>query len=82
MKTNRNFKDSVFTALFSEPAILRDLYNALGGVSLPADVPVSINTLDNVVFKYKPRFAAYIIIFLSLADRREAWIYTMIFHSK
>ena len=50
MKTNRNFKNSVFTALFSEPAVLRDLYNALGGVSLPADVPVSINTLENVVF--------------------------------
>jgi len=50
MKTNRNFKDSVFTALFSDPDLLRDLYSALGGVSLPSDVPVSINTLENVLY--------------------------------
>jgi len=36
--------------LFSDPALLRELYCALGGVSLPPDVPVSINTLENVLF--------------------------------
>jgi len=50
MKTNKNFKDSVFTALFGDPDLLRDLYNALEGVSLPPDVPVSINTLENVLY--------------------------------
>ncbi|MCL2411085.1 MAG: Rpn family recombination-promoting nuclease/putative transposase [Treponema sp.] len=50
MKINKNFKDSVFTKLFSEPDLLRELYCALGGASLPHDVPVSINTLENVVF--------------------------------
>ena len=50
MKMNDQFKNSVFTALFSDPAALRDLYCALGGVSLPPDVPVSINTLENVLF--------------------------------
>ena len=50
MKTNRNLKDSVFTTLFSDPDILRDLYCALGSVSLPPDVPVSINTLENVIY--------------------------------
>jgi len=50
MNTNRNFKDSVFTSLFKDPAILRELYYALGGVTLPPDVPVFINTLENVLF--------------------------------
>jgi predicted transposase/invertase (TIGR01784 family) len=50
MKTNNKYKNSVFTLLFSEPALLRELYCALGGVCLPPDVPVKINTLDNVLF--------------------------------
>ena len=50
MNINRQFKDSVFTRLFNDPASLRELYNALGGVSLPPDVPVSINTLENVLY--------------------------------
>ena len=50
MKTNNKYKNSVFTLLFSEPALLRELYCALGGVSLPPDVPVNINTLENVLF--------------------------------
>ena len=50
MKTNRKFKDSVFTKLFSDPDLLRDLYCALGGVTLPSDIPVSINTLENVLY--------------------------------
>ena len=50
MKINLSLKDSVFTALFKDPGLLRELYNALGGVSLPLDVPVSINTLENVLY--------------------------------
>jgi len=50
MESNKNFKDSVFTALFGTPDLLRDLYCALEGVHLPADVPVSINTLENVLY--------------------------------
>ena len=50
MKPNKNFKNSVFTALFSDPDLLRELYCAIGGVSLPPDVPVSINTLENVLY--------------------------------
>ncbi|MCL2879995.1 MAG: Rpn family recombination-promoting nuclease/putative transposase [Treponema sp.] len=50
MNTNRNFKDSVFTTLFNNPDLLRELYCALKGISLPQDVPVSINTLENVLF--------------------------------
>ena len=50
MKTNKKFKNSVFTLLFSDPVLLRELYCALEGVSLPPDAPVSINTLDDVLF--------------------------------
>ena len=50
MGINRRFKDSVFTALFSDSETLRELYNALGGVSLPENVPVLINTLENVLY--------------------------------
>ena len=50
MKTNKKFKSSVFSMLFSEPDLLRELYCALDGVSLPPGVPVSINTLEDVLF--------------------------------
>jgi hypothetical protein len=39
MKTNKKFKSSVFSMLFSEPNLLRELYCALDGVSLPSDAP-------------------------------------------
>ena len=42
MPVNKNYKDSVFTALFSQPALLRDLYCAIKNVNLPPDVPVSM----------------------------------------
>ena len=39
MKTNNKYKNSVFTLLFSDPALLRELYCALEGICLPPDVP-------------------------------------------
>jgi len=50
VKANTKYKDSVFTLLFSDPDLLRELYCALNGVSLPLDTPVVINTLKNVFF--------------------------------
>ena len=50
MSVKRNFKDSVFTKLFSDPNLLRELYCAICGVNLPPDIPVSINTLENVLY--------------------------------
>jgi predicted transposase/invertase (TIGR01784 family) len=50
MKTDRKFKNNVFTMLFHDPDLLRELYCALEGISLPPDTPVSINTLENVLF--------------------------------
>jgi len=50
MQTNKKFKSGVFSLLFSEPDLLRELYCALGGISLPPDAPVTINTLEDVLF--------------------------------
>ena len=36
--------------LFDNPDLLRQLYCALEGVSLPPETPVSINTLENVLY--------------------------------
>lgn len=50
MAENRKYKDSVFSSLFSSPEVLRDLYSAIKGISLPPDVPVTINTLDKALY--------------------------------
>ena len=50
MGANTKYKDSVFSFLFSDPNLLRELYCALEGVTLPSDVPVTINTLRDVLF--------------------------------
>jgi hypothetical protein len=50
MAVNAKYKDSVFSLLFSDPDLLRELYCALEGVTLPSDVPVTINTLENVLY--------------------------------
>ena len=51
MGENREYKSSVFSLLFSEPDVLRELYSTLEGVTLPPDVPITINTLQNVLFQ-------------------------------
>jgi predicted transposase YdaD len=50
MGVNREHKDSVFSFLFSDPEILRHLYSALEGISLPPDVSIQVNTLSDVIF--------------------------------
>ena len=50
MAVNTKYKNSVFSFLFSEPDTLRELYCALENVTLPEDVPVIINTLQDVLF--------------------------------
>jgi hypothetical protein len=51
MGTVREYKDSVFSWLFSDPGTLRELYGALKGVAVKADIPITINTLEGVLFK-------------------------------
>jgi len=48
---NEKHKDTVFTFLFSNPDLLRELYSAIEGITLPPDVPVNINTLSDVLFR-------------------------------
>jgi hypothetical protein len=43
-KVKRNHKASLFTSLFSDPDILRELYSAIEGITIPSDIPVVINT--------------------------------------
>ena len=50
MGANIRYKDSVFSFLFSDPDILRELYCALEDISLPENAPVTINTLQDVLF--------------------------------
>ena len=53
MGANTKYKNSVFSSLFSDPDTLRELYCALENVTLPPDVPVKINTLQDVLFMDK-----------------------------
>ena len=50
MGANTKYKDSVFSLLFSDPDVLRELYCALEGVAVPSNVPITINTLRDVLF--------------------------------
>jgi hypothetical protein len=50
MKVNEKNKASVFSALFSKPDVLRELYCAIEGVTLPSDTPIDINTLEDVLY--------------------------------
>jgi hypothetical protein len=51
MNVNREYKDSVFSLLFSDTRILRDLYGALEGIRLDPGVSVAINTLTDVLYQ-------------------------------
>jgi len=50
MAANTKYKNSVFTLLFSDPDLLRELYCAIEDVTLPPDTPVQINTLSDALF--------------------------------
>jgi hypothetical protein len=53
VNTNQNYKSSVFSFIFNNPDILRELYYALEGIELPIDTPITINTLQDVLFMDK-----------------------------
>jgi predicted transposase/invertase (TIGR01784 family) len=50
MGVNIKYKASLFSFLFSDPDLLRELYCALAGITLPSNVPVVINTLQDILF--------------------------------
>ncbi|MDR2897932.1 MAG: Rpn family recombination-promoting nuclease/putative transposase [Spirochaetaceae bacterium] len=53
MSTNLKYKSSVFSFIFNNPDILRELYYALEGIELPKDTPITINTLQDVLYMDK-----------------------------
>jgi predicted transposase/invertase (TIGR01784 family) len=61
MSVNRNHKDSVFSFLFSSPDILRELYSAIEGITLPPDIPIDINTLSDILYKDRINDLSFII---------------------
>jgi len=50
MGANDKHKNSMFSLLFSDKDILRELYSAIEGVELPPDTAIDINTLSNALF--------------------------------
>jgi hypothetical protein len=58
---NRNYKDSMFTFLFSNPDTLRELYSAIEGIAIPPDIPIDINTLSGVLFRTKINDVSFLI---------------------
>jgi hypothetical protein len=48
MGAKREYKDTVFSKLFSEPPQLRELYNALADTAYGDDTTIVKNTLDDV----------------------------------
>ena len=53
MSSNTKYKSSVFSFLFNDEELLKELYCALEDVDLPKDVPITINTLQDVLFMDK-----------------------------
>ena len=51
MKVNKTYKSSVFSLLFDDPDLLKELYCAIEGIELSPDIPIDINTLSNILVK-------------------------------
>jgi hypothetical protein len=60
-KVKRNHKASLFTSLFSDPDILRELYSAIEGITIPPDIPVVINTLSGVLYPTQENDVSFLI---------------------
>ena len=58
---NVKYKSSVFSKLFSDPEILRELYSAIEGIDLPKDIPIDINTLSNALIRGKINDVSFLL---------------------
>ena len=61
VKTNRKYKDSVFTKLFSEKEKLLELYNAIENTNYGEDTDIQITTLENVLFMGQANDIAFVV---------------------
>ena len=50
MKINKNYKNSVFTALFGTEEKIKELYSAIEGIPCPENAEIKINTLQDALF--------------------------------
>ncbi|GHV37090.1 hypothetical protein AGMMS49546_03870 [Spirochaetia bacterium] len=50
MGVNIKYKDSLFSWLFSDPDTLRELYSAIEGIPVDPALPITINTLEDVLY--------------------------------
>jgi len=60
-KTNRKYKDSVFTLLFGEKNNLLELYNAIRNTNYGSDTDIRITTLDDVLFMERINDISFVI---------------------
>jgi len=58
---NRNHKNSVFSSLFSNPDVLRELYSAIEGIPIPPEMPIDINTLTGVLYRGQINDVSFLI---------------------
>jgi predicted transposase/invertase (TIGR01784 family) len=61
MSINREYKNNLFTTLFSDAEKLLSLYNALADSDLPSDTAVEIATLEDVFFNYRRNDIAFVL---------------------
>ena len=60
-KANREYKDSAFCLLFSEPKRAVELYNAITGENLPLDTELTYTTLKNVLYMDRNNDLGFVI---------------------
>ncbi|MDR2583260.1 MAG: Rpn family recombination-promoting nuclease/putative transposase [Fibromonadaceae bacterium] len=60
-KTNRKYKDSVFTLLFGEKNNLIELYNAIRNTNYGSDTDIRITTLEDVLFMERINDISFVI---------------------
>jgi len=53
MHVNKKHKASVFSTLFSDPEVLRELYSAIEGIDVPPEAVININTLTGILYMGK-----------------------------
>jgi len=61
VKTNREYKNSVFTALFGEKENLLELYNAIENTNYGKDTEIIITTLKNALFMEQQNDISFVI---------------------
>ncbi|GMO66445.1 MAG: Rpn family recombination-promoting nuclease/putative transposase [Treponemataceae bacterium] len=61
MSANAKYKDTVFVRLFSDEALLRELYSAISGVHYDDSVPLTINTLSDVLFNNRKNDISFLL---------------------